>query len=311
MLPQYIVPMEPESAQEPPKDPRYLHSIKWDGVRGVVYVTSKGVRIHNRRLFDRTSTYPELHSITEILKVEDVVLDGEIIALDQNAKPSFWHVMKRDRIKSEEKAKKMMQKIPVYYMIFDILYIKGESVMNRPLGERLELLREVVSEDSRRFHIVEVEECGSSLFERVRRLELEGVVSKERDSLYYPGIKSRKWIKSKYYKKINVVVGGFSTKEGRINSLCVGAYSENQLVYLGNVSSGLSCSEFLELDRELRKLEQPHSPFENFSPKGKGYHWVVPLLCLRVKYLEITPEGRLRSPSVVGFLKKDPQECRL
>jgi len=273
MLPSKIIPMEPVLVKEPPPGPEYVHSIKWDGVRALVYVSSRGVRIHNRRLNDRTATYPELQGIFRMVRAKELVFDGEIIALNKQARPSFGLVMKRDSVRTEKAARKLMHSLPVYYMIFDLLYYKGESIMERPLFERLELLNGVFVEDSISFQIVGVEEDGRSLFERTRSLRLEGVVSKKKDSGYLRGVKSVLWLKAKHFKDMNVVAGGFTTRNGRLNALSIGAYSGEHLIYLGNVSSGLTNHDLVSLDRELRKLEQPRSPFANFSTRSPSYHW--------------------------------------
>lgn len=311
MLPAKIKPMEPVSENLPPGDQAFVHSVKWDGVRAVVFVSSQGVRIQNRNLNDRTAVYPEIHEISQLVTLKEMVFDGEIIVLNKDSRPSFHLVMKRDAVQGEWAAKRAMVSLPVHYMIFDLLYFNGKRVMDMPFLHRLELLNKAIPKVTGTIQVVENEEDGTSLFHRTRVLGLEGVVSKKRDSKYLPGVKSREWVKAKHFKDMDVVVGGFTTRNGRLNSLCVGAYSGDNLLYLGNVSSGLSSLELENLDRELRHLQQPENPFANLPIKNAPWYWVVPALTLKVKYLELTGDGRLRNPVVEGFLTLPPGECRI
>lgn len=311
MLPATLAPMEPISCTKVPEGDEFLHSVKWDGVRQLVFIDHTGVRIQNRRLHDRTATYPELRVLAKIVRGSGLVLDGEIIALDSRGKPNFQQVMKRDFVRDETTAKKLMLTIPVSYMIFDLLYHHGEPVMHLPLIKRLELLQEVIPSTLEAIQLVPVYEDGKLLFTKTREFGLEGVVSKEKDGLYYPGRKHKTWVKVKHYRELPVVVGGFTTKEGLLNSLLVGAYQDDRLIYLGRAATGLSREELLLLRRELPKLKVETSPFANFQKKDRSTTWVAPVLSLRVRYAELTEEGELRHPTILGFLSVPPETCRL
>jgi bifunctional non-homologous end joining protein LigD len=312
VLPATIKPMEPVLKEKPPGEKKYLHSVKWDGVRQIVFLEQDGIRIHNRKLRDRTRIYPELQVLKEMASETGVVFDGEVIALNEKGQPDFARVMRRDNCRSQQAIKAVQREVPVFYMIFDLLYHKGESIMHLPLSQRLEILDRVLPNPVPPVQIVEHVSGGSQLFERTRELGLEGVVSKDGTSRYLPGTKNRIWVKSKHYKDITVVVGGFTVKNGGLNSLSVGAYGEdNRLYYLGNVATGLRQADIDYLDKELRNFVCDTSPFTNFRKKSENQFWVMPGLTLKIKYLEMTSDGHLRHPVIMGFVSADPTDCRL
>lgn len=311
MLPCIIKPMEPVIAQEPPARNLYLHSVKWDGVRQIVFLEEDNVRIHNRKLKDRTLIYPELHRLKGMVSGTGVVFDGEVIALNENGQPDFSRVMRRDNCKSEASVKAALPIVPVFYMIFDLLFYKGESIMDLPLSSRLEILNEVLPDPTAPIQLVEHLQDGQQLFQRTKELGLEGVVSKDSTSRYMPGTKSRIWVKSKHYKDMIVVVGGFTVKNGTLNSLSVGAYGKDDaLHYLGNVATGLSQRDIAFLNEYLRKSIRAESPFAEQFRKSQGQYWTEPDLAIKVKYLEFTNDGHLRHPVIMGFVSAKPKECR-
>jgi len=313
----YIKPMEPLLVDNVPADSKYIHSVKWDGVRQLVFVTGEQVRIHNRKLNDRTDTYPEIWQISKILNKKfverQVVFDGEVVAIDKKGKPNFAQVMKRDFVRSQDTATKLMNVIQVTYFIFDILYINGENIMSHSIKERLSILHELinVNQTNHLFQIVDHIEDGNSLFNTTKELGLEGIVSKDINSIYHQGKKHHDWLKVKHIKDINVVIGGFTVKNQRVNALSLGVYTGNELIYIGNVANGLSISDIQLLTSELKLLQINSSPFHNYNNKGKEQFWVHPKLTLKVNYLEFTDDGRLRHPSVQGFLTIAAMDCRL
>lgn len=312
MLPDTVKPMEPVLIQEPPEGNSFLHSVKWDGVRQLLFLDAGSLWIHNRKLRSRTAVYPELGVIREMAAGTGMVFDGEVIALNEDGKPDFQRVMSRDNCKSKETVRIKMEALPVYYCIFDLLYYRGQSIMELPLSERLELLAEVLPQPKPPIQLVEHLRDGETLFQRTRELGLEGVVSKEISGSYLPGTKSRLWLKAKHYRDAIVTVGGFTVKNGVLNALSVGTYGEDgKLYYLGNVATGISQAELTVLNKELRRAIEPVSPFADFNKKTPAQFWTMPLLRLRVKYLELTSDGRLRQPVVQGFVPLDSPDAIL
>lgn len=309
-VPKFIEVMEPISAQKVPADSQFIHSVKWDGVRQIVYCLDDGIRIHNRNHNDRTVTFPELHQVQACINKKNVVFDGEVVAL-HNGLPSFSKVMKRDFVRSWESAIKLKNRIPITYMVFDILYCDGVNVMGKGLKERLEILHELVIEQTEFFQIVGHIEDGQALLETTKQLGLEGIISKDRNSPYRPGIKNREWQKIKHFKDMNVAVGGYTVKNQLINSLSVGAYDKEgkHFYYLGNVATGLSFNEIRLLTEQLTQQTIQTSPFSNYTKAPRNQFWVMPRLTLKVSFLEFTDEYRLRHPTIEGFLMIPAIEC--
>ncbi|GAW92078.1 DNA polymerase LigD, ligase domain protein, partial [Calderihabitans maritimus] len=139
-----ILPMEPVPVREAFDSPEYIFQVKWDGVRCITHVRKDCVLAHNRKLMDRTKQYPELKELSEILQAEQAVFDGEIIVLRER-KPSFPLVLRRDLTTDETTIRRLARKIPVNYMIFDLLYLDGRDMTVLPLRERLEILRKVIN----------------------------------------------------------------------------------------------------------------------------------------------------------------------
>ncbi|OEF98591.1 non-homologous end-joining DNA ligase [Desulfuribacillus alkaliarsenatis] len=309
ILPCSILPMEPLSAEKVPSGSDYIHSVKWDGVRQLVYLENKTVRIHNRKLNDRTQTYPELHRLNNFITGDGIVIDGEVVAII-DGRASFNRVMKRDFVRTLETANRLQKTIPITYMAFDLLYYNGESTMDMGLQERLELLTNIVVETNDFFQITNHIDTGHELFKVTKDLHLEGIVSKHKNSTYKAGKKHMDWFKVKHFRDLNVVVGGYTYKNNLVNSLSVGAYNDGGLFYLGNAATGLNMDEIKMLTKELVKLQRDSSPFTNLKA-AKNQFWVEPKLTLKVSYLEITEEGRLRHPTIEGFLAISPEDCTL
>lgn len=294
-----VLPMEPTAVQDAFDSPDFLFQVKWDGVRCLAYRYPDGaLRLFNRRLNERTRQYPDLMAALAFLP-PGTVIDGEIIATGADGKPSFPLVLRRDLVKSAAKAGTLAHTLPASYMAFDLLWLEGVSLLDAPLAKRQERLRTlplpkgVQAVDS-------VEGSGRALFAAVGAEGLEGIVAKRRDSPYLVGKKTMLWQKIKHWREITVWAGGYLSDEaGRIRSLLVGTMEEGGLRYVGSVASGVTQRQWRLLQEHCDRLAGP-CPFVN-PPLSPGARWVKPLLSLRVRFLEYSPNGSLRNPSVVAF----------
>jgi ATP-dependent DNA ligase len=203
--------------------------------------------------------------------------------------------------------------MPVSYIVFDILCANGESVMDRPLRERKEVLHEVLQEGEIVSIVDSFPEKGEDYFQAALKTGIEGVVAKRLASRYLPGIRSQDWIKIKRSLTIDLVVGGYipgnGDREQYFGGLLMGAYDHGQLVYVGRVGSGFALAELREITSHF--LPRIQSPFSNPPPTPEAV-WVEPNLVVQVTALEVTHDGHLRAPV---FLRtrgdKDPQECTI
>jgi ATP-dependent DNA ligase len=203
--------------------------------------------------------------------------------------------------------------MPVSYVVFDILYANGKSVMDLPLRERKVILHEELQESEIVSIVDSFPEKGEDYFQAAQKKGIEGVVAKRLDSRYLPGIRSQDWIKIKKSLTIDLVVGGYipgnGDREQYFGGLLMGAYDHGQLVYVGRVGSGFALAELQEITSHF--LPRIQSPFSN-PPPTADVKWVEPNLVVQVTALEVTHDGHLRAPVFMRTRNdKDPQECTM
>ncbi len=300
--------MEPVSRPEPFDDPAFLFQLKWDGLRMLAILPGNEgpVILQNRRGRTRTGAYPELGRLSLVLPGREAIFDGEVVVL-REGRPSFQAVMRREL---GGPGGGRLQSHPIRYMVFDLLWLDGEDLRARPLEERLLKLKSLLEP---RFHWGLVESHpgqGKRLFQAVEAEGLEGIVAKRLGSPYTPGKKSDAWIKVKCFRAMPCVVAGYTLKGPRPSALIVGAYRDQELVYLGRVGSGLSQGELDRLAGLAVPLQTDRPPFAGF-PLTPGVQFLRPVLVGKVKYLEWTEDGRFRAPVWEGFIDLPPEECQL
>lgn len=306
----HLKPMEPSLAKEPFDSPNHLFQVKWDGVRMVAFIEQGRVLLQNRKLMPRTHIYPDFANLSQFIKAEQAILDGEMIVL-ANGKPSFAGILKRDLKKDETAIHIASRQNPATFVAFDLLSLNGTELVEEPVERRLGLLREIaIAHDH--FQIIEDFPGGNALFQVIEAQNMEGIVAKEKGSPYLPGAKSPYWLKVKTQKDLIAVVGGFTVKERRLNSLLMGAFLEGQFRYIGNAATGLTAADLRLLDTHLRTMETNYSPFIN-PPKlySVETHWVQPLLTVKIVFMEWTGDYQMRAPIIQGFTKDEPEECIL
>lgn len=288
----------------------FLFEVKWDGIRALAFFNRGAARLQGRKLTDRSSRYPEITAALRELP-GDGVLDGELVVLDSEGRPDFQRVLMREQTHSPMDALTKSRKHPAAYMAFDLLVRNGESLCELPLLERKRRLSELL--ESAPSPIVEsayVLGKGLLFYQEATRLGLEGVVAKRIQSRYVPGERSRDWLKLKVRHQIDAVLVGLVRERGtkRVKSLVLGAYREGQLVWVGNVGSGLDETTLAGLATQLESFRGQRP--ETFAADAPGeIDWLEPRLVVRASYSELTHEGRLRHPVFVGFVDKRPEDC--
>lgn len=293
--------MEPVQVSKPFDSDDFLFQIKWDGVRCLAY-SSNGIRLINRHLNERTTQYPEIVDALSFMP-ENTVIDGEIVVPGDDGKPSFHKVMQRDLAKTPHTITKLCHTLPAVYMVFDILWYKGRNIMEKPLTERIDYLKNLIRKNNSVFCVDSVFGTGIALFDAVKNESLEGIVAKELSSPYVLGKKVPLWKKIKNWREINAIIGGYSLDEsGRIRSLMVGIPVGEGLRYVGNVYSGLTQEHLTVLKKYFETKTPPPCPFINVTAsKDASIRWITPEINLKIKFLEWSPDGKLRNPTVVGF----------
>jgi DNA ligase D-like protein (predicted ligase) len=304
-----VKPMLAVSGQ-PFNSPEWIFEPKIDGTRCLAEVTSSGVRLYNRRLFEITSRYPEITAA--LAQASGSVLDGEI-AVFLEGKPSFAALAERDHLSDRLAIDYLARALPASYVVFDILYAKERSVMDLPLRERKQILREELQESEFVTIADSFPEKGEDYFQAAQKMGIEGIVAKRLDSVYQPGTRSPDWIKIKKSIKLDLVIGGYVPgKGGRVShfgGLLLGAYHNGLLHYVGRVGSGFTDKELEEIAAGFSPMD--NSPFTN-EPATPQVRWVEPLVVVQVSALEITLDGHLRAPVYLRTRDdKEPQECTL
>ncbi|HEU0025164.1 MAG TPA: non-homologous end-joining DNA ligase, partial [Thermoleophilaceae bacterium] len=266
-----------------------------------------------RNFTDFTPRYPELRELSRELGSRRLVLDGEVVALDEEGRPSFERMQSRMHLVSDSAVRRRMKDLPVTFMIFDLLYIDGHYTLSLPYEKRRELLERLELEGPYWRTPTYQRGQGSALLDATKRMGLEGVVAKRLDSPYEPGRRFSGWIKVKNVQTQDVVIGGWTPGEGRrsasLGALAVGVMDDGELRYAGKVGTGFTEATLATLQRELEPLRSDSSPFSGRQPP-KGVLFVEPRLVAEVEFREWTRTGTLRAPSFKGLrYDKDPQDC--
>ncbi|MCW2989470.1 MAG: ligD, partial [Solirubrobacterales bacterium] len=305
-MPEQVTPMLATAGPLPPEDGRWAFEIKWDGVRAIAHSEPGRLRFHSRNLNEITPRYPELSRLNRALSSHRAILDGEVVAFDAEGRPSFGALQGRMHLTSETQIRRLAKSDPVSYVIFDLLWLDGHSLMREPYETRRERLAELALDGDRWQTPEYVLGHGAQVLAASAAQGLEGLVAKRLDCPYEPGRRSRGWVKVKNVQREEVVIGGWLAGEGRrgggLGALVIGLPDgEGGLVYAGRVGTGFTDDE---LDRLLARLEPLRTDRSPFSTSGvpKATRFVVPTLRCEVEFVEWTREGRLRAPSYKGLI---------
>jgi len=305
-----VVPMAAVTGSLPANEDAFAFEVKWDGVRVLTYIDGGTLRMESRNLNDITARYPELHGLLDVFADRQVLLDGEVVAFDDDGRPSFGVLQSRMHVGNPIEVRRLMENTPVVYMLFDVLWLDGASTMALPLRERRALLDglELAGPgwQTPASHVGE----GKALSEASRSQGLEGIVAKKLDSIYEPGKRTRQWIKIKNQRNQELVVGGWmegeGNREGRIGALLVGYYDDDrELRYAGRVGTGFTDATLRDLARRFEPLARDTNPFDDHIPYRKA-HFLDPVLVAQVEFLEWTHNHTLRAPSYKGLRDDKP-----
>lgn len=304
MLHQFYKPMSPILSNSIPQGSNFIYQIKWDGIRGIIYIHPCKFKIYTKNGTDVTEKYPELHGLKKYFKGETAILDGELVVFDDNNKPSFEKILSRQMVKSKIKIDYYAGNLPINYLVFDILYFNGQDLRRFDYVDRKEVLEKNFINHNRSA-VVEDFFDGPSLFKLMQEKEMEGIVAKKLDSPYTSGKQHKDWYKIKIKRKMLVVVGGIKLKNKMPVSLAIGIYQNNELYYVGHVSSGLKHKDLELLHQHLNIMKSTSSPFINYT-HDSNTEWVKPLLTCYVSYLEKGTHHHLRHPQIIGFSNEPP-----
>ena len=310
VLPDADALMHPTLVEVIPSGSGWLFEIKWDGVRVLVRRADGRVRLCARSGIDVTGRYPEIAAAFTRVPGGDLAMDGEIVALDPKGRPSF--ALLADRMHRTPRPGAPVGPAVSCY-VFDCLALGGRDVRGLPLVARKALCRERIPAGGPLRYCDHVDHGGEAFLRAACAASLEGVVAKRAGSVYQAG-RSREWLKVKCTREESFMIGGWtdpSGTRGHLGALHVGEWRGGALAYAGKVGSGFDEKALASLARALAPLATDACPFTaGEPPRGSMHHWVEPRLRCRVRYVERTPDDRLRHPVFMGLESGKPPTPR-
>jgi bifunctional non-homologous end joining protein LigD len=319
-MPTAVYPMLATSIEKPFDSPEWLFEIKWDGYRAIAFIDSGKVRLVSRNQNDLSAQFGELATLSQFVKARRAILDGEIVALDEQGRPSFSLMQQRTGFRPGKDRIARREGVPVIYYAFDLLYLDEFDLHRVTLEHRKQLLKQHIMAGDRLHFSDHYPEKGLALFDAAAQKGLEGIVAKNRTS-YYEETRSREWLKIKITHRQECVIGGYTDPEGSrayFGSLVLGLYDKQRhLLHVGQVGTGFDWKSLKEVFRQLEPLATSKNPFYGEIGGLKKVHFVRPELVAEIKFSEWThetPEGgrKLRAPVFMGLRwDKSPEECIL
>lgn len=282
----YFAPMLLSERSKPFDDEKFIYEIKFDGIRATVHVSPTEIVIYSRNGTNLLATFPELESLRSLVD-KKTIFDGEIVALKDGI-PNFEFLQKRSMLKSQNKIIQTMKKIPVIFVAFDCLYY-GEPLTEETLIDRKKVLEKFKENEIFTKTVYTFKE-GKKMYKKVCTKNLEGIVAKNIESLYFPETRTADWIKIKNYQEGTFYIGGYIDNEVK-SSLLLGEYRDKKFYYVGKISIERNTELYKKITKKRRKET---SSFVNYNKKEAFY--LFPNLTCQVRFIERTDKGNLRHP---------------
>jgi bifunctional non-homologous end joining protein LigD len=321
-VPTGLRPMLALLSDLPPDEDQWGFEIKWDGIRALAFGDPGRLRLFGRNGRDITDRYPDVRGLTRQLGARQVVLDGELVALDKQGRPDFRRLQRRLHVQSESEIRRRQRDVPVTYMIVDLLHLDGRSLLDDSYLDRRRALEELGLSGPRWQTPTYRRGDGAALVNASRAQHLEGIIAKRLDSTYLPGERSRTWLKIKNVLSQELVIAGWvpaerrqpsedrRTPAGDLRAVLLGYHDDrHRLVYAGKVDTGFDAADRRILEEMLRPLRRDDSAFEGRQPpRGEGAVFVDPQLVCVVEFAEWTTTGMVRHPSYRGLREDVPAD---
>src|SRR6266536_1765855 len=254
--PRFIEPMKAKLVEKPPATGDWIYELKFDGIRLIAVKRDEKVSLLSRNQNDLSGRFPEIVEAIENLSPRECVIDGEGVAVDDKGRSSF-QLLQAHEMEG--------RKSPIYFYAFDLLQLDGKSLIGVPLEERKNVLEKLCAEagDPIRYSGA-IGSDAKRLLEEVQRLGLEGLIGKQRHSVYEPGRRSGAWVKLKCVNEQEFVIGGYTPPQGarkHFGAILVGYYENNKLVFAGKVGTGFTAKLLSILHKKLIKEARDDCPF--------------------------------------------------
>lgn len=289
-----VAPMKATLGSLPATDAGWAYEIKWDGHRTIAHVAGGATRLQTTAGHDSTDRWPEVASIDDAVNASTVILDGEMLVIGEDGRPSFDLVQRRGPARH-----------PPMFHAFDVLSIDGTDTIGLPYLDRRKLLTQVLDPGEHWAIPAHHLGGGAALLAATVEQQLEGLIAKRTDSLYRPGTRSKDWRKIKNRIRTDVVIGGFTAGTGArsstLGSLLVGVPDADRLRFAGGVGTGFTQQTLERLVARLRPLVTATCPFDPEPPASirRTATWVEPDLAATIEIAEFTNDGNVRQASFV------------
>ncbi|MBV9302080.1 MAG: DNA ligase D [Acidobacteriaceae bacterium] len=305
-IPTNLEPMMATAVTKVPPGSQWIYEIKWDGVRALCLVKNGDLEIHSRRGKRSEKQYPELQALVNQVNAKTAWLDGEICVLDEQGRARFELI--QPRISANLNAvPRLAQTTPVTLFLFDVLYVDGYDLRKVPLEERKRLLESLATPNEQIRISGAFETGGEQMFDAARAMGLEGIVAKDRRSVY-ESRRSTCWLKLKVLNEQEFVICGFTKGEREyFGSLVLGVRDDGKLRHVGQVGTGFDQKLMKIIHKRLEPLITKTCPFEK-KPNMKDVTWVRPEVVCQVRFLEWTQDNILRAPVFVGLREDKPAD---
>jgi bifunctional non-homologous end joining protein LigD len=317
--PRFVEPMKARLVEEPPSEGDWLYELKFDGIRAIAIKDGKRVSLISRNGNKLDKRFPEIFEAVSDLPANESVLDGEVVALDEQGRSSFQLLQ---ALEMEGR------KAPLRFYVFDLLQLNGKSLVELPLEQRKQVLAKVCENvgDPIRYS-GEIGGDVKTLRAEVKRRGLEGLIGKQRGSKYESGRRTGSWIKLKSLNQQEFMIAGYTPPAGsrkHFGAILVGYYEDKKLKFAGKVGSGFTGKSLSMLHEKFHDEERDDCPFVDFPSKQGGawvqgitpsimkkMHWVNPKFVAQIKFAEWTRDGKLRQPVFLGLREdKKPSEVK-
>jgi bifunctional non-homologous end joining protein LigD len=273
-------------------DPSWIYERKLDGIRLIAIRDGNNVTLLSRNDLKQNDRYPELVQALENERCDQFAIDGEVVAFE-GSETSFAKLARRGQ-----------EYVPVFYYVFDIVWLEGHDVRKLPLRTRKRLLRDALQFHGNVRWTQHRNRDGEAFFKEACRKGWEGLIAKRADSPYV-ATRSRDWLKFKCEHGQELVVGGYTEPRGsrvEFGALLLGYYDDGGLQYAGKVGTGFDTETLHALAAQLKKLGRQDSPFEKPGEiKERNVSWVEPKLVAQIGFTEWTRDHRLRHPRYLGL----------
>lgn len=279
----------------------YIFEPKWDGLRTILYFRKGKLELQNRNLRDATPWFPEIQEVNKGIDAESAIVDGEIVILTKKGLPSFQQLQPRFGITDKRETQTLAHTTPATFVAFDLLHLNGKDTINLPLQQRKQMLKKILHEGPYLLYSEHIMAKGKQFYKLAKAKGFEGVVAKEIESVYTPGLRSTQWIKMKSTETMDCIVVGYTAGEGArsttFGSLVLAGYDDKgRLFHLGNVGGGFNNQQLEAIKEKLVRLERKTPVIEGEVESNSPITWVKPKIVCEVEYGSITDDRKLRFP---------------